>query len=241
MVALQKRDQDVIRQPMIGLRPFGLGGCGEWGCQDGRHGILCGPIDTLVGKIHYKFVVGCIRNIFWKQSLTSIVFCYGQVAYRLQGSHRNGDRYDDRKRKMRSTMASVFNMLFIVTGAFILLGCGEIPNDSDAKHMETDEVVFADILIIGQDEKRGMVFWGMMVNTGTQYARDVSYVLDFEMTGGRLFEGTWSDPIHVPPSVPIRIVGNERIESAFLARIVWKTRWYSLDGKFHEASGQITF
>jgi hypothetical protein len=63
---------------MIGLRPFGLGGCGEGRCQDGRHGILCVPIDTLVGKIHYKFVVGCIRNIFWKQSLTSIVFAMGK-------------------------------------------------------------------------------------------------------------------------------------------------------------------
>ena len=61
------------------------------------------------------------------------------------------------------------------------------------------------------------------------------------MTGGRIFEGTWSDPMHVPHSVPIRIVGKERIERAFLARIGWKTRWYSLDGKFHEASGQITF
>lgn len=138
-------------------------------------------------------------------------------------------------------MASIFKVFFMITGAFVILGCGEIPNDPDAQNMETDEVVFADILIIGQDEKRGMVFWGIMVNTGTQYARDVSYAFDFEMTRGRIFEGTWSDPMHVPPSVPIRVVGNERIERAFLASIVWKTRWYSLDGKFHEASGQITF
>ena len=164
----------------------------------------------------------------------------GQVAYRLRYLI-NRDRDNSKKPKKGPTMPSTFKVLFIVTWVFIILGCGKIPNASDAKHMETTDVVFEEILIIGQDEKRGMVFWGTMVNTGRQDARNVSYIFDFEMTGGRVFEGTWSDPIHVPPSVPIRIVGNEKIERAFLASIVWKTRWYSLDGERHEANGQITF
>lgn len=138
-------------------------------------------------------------------------------------------------------MKTVFKMLLTFAGVCVIVACGDALTNSNENDGEPASVVVVEMRILGQDDVRGLLFQGTMTNVGEQVAKDAIFAIDFQTTDGHLLEGAWSEPMYLPPNLPVGVGGNRTaIDRTMIARIAWRTQWYSSDRKHHQAGGTFT-